>query len=116
MRHKTEEVIYLCDCSSELICEKCLPRHTGLEHKKLLLDDLGQSYSNFINDKLKSLDDRLLRYSTTVAGKVNYVLTEYINGMHTMIDDFKERVIKQYNLVKDSFGPFSRIDEYAEKI
>ena len=57
----------------------------------------------------------MARYSTTVAGKVNYVLTEYINGMHTIVDQFKDRVIKTYNLVHDSFGPFSRIDDLAEE-
>lgn len=115
-RHRNEEVKYLCECEGKFICEKDLPKHTGLEHKKLLIDDLGTSYSNFINDKLKKLDDRMSRYSTTIAGKVNYVLTEYINGMHTIVDEFKDYLIKKYNLVKESFGPFSRIDDLAEEV
>ncbi len=93
----------------------CIPSHTGLEHKKLLVDDLGSSYANLINDKLKKLDDRMARYSTTVAGKVNYVITEYINGMHEIVDKFKDYIIKKYPLIRDSFGPFSRIDELAEE-
>ncbi len=55
------------------------------------------------------------RYSTTVAGKVNYVMTEYLNGMHAIIDEFKDYCNKKYNLVHDSFGPFSRIDDLAEE-
>ena len=94
----------------------CMPSHTGLEHKKLLVDDLGSSYSNLINDKLKKLDDRMARYSATVAGKVNYVVTEYINGMHDIVDKFKDYIIKKYPLIRDSFGPFSRIDELAEEV
>ena len=43
------------------------------------------------------------------------MLTEYINGMHAIVDDFKEYIIKKYNLVHDSFGPFSRIDDLAEE-
>ena len=76
-----------------------MPKHTGLEHKKLLVDDLGSSYSNLINDKLKKLDDRMAKYSATVAGKVNYVVTEYINGMHSIVDEFKDYLLKKYNLV-----------------
>ena len=57
----------------------------------------------------------MARYSTTVAGKVNYVITEYINGMHEIVDKFKDYIIKKYPLVWDSFGPFSRIDELAEE-
>lgn len=77
----------------------CMPSHTGLEHKKLLVDDLGNSYANLINDKLKKLDDRMARYSATVAGKVNYVVTEYINGMHDIVDKFKDYIIKKYPLI-----------------
>lgn len=58
----------------------------------------------------------MARYSTTVAGKVNYVITEYINGMHEIVDKFKDYIIKKYPLVWDSFGPFSRIDELAEEV
>ena len=93
----------------------CIPRHTGLEHKKLLVEDMGSSFSGMINEKLKSLDDRLGRYSTTTAGKINYVMTEYINGMHETIDAFKDYIIKKYAAVKESFGPFSWIDELAEE-
>ena len=35
--------------------------------------------------------------------------------MHAIVDDFKEYIIKKYNLVHDSFGPFSRIDDLAEE-
>jgi len=93
-----------------------MPKHTGLEHKKLLVDDLGSSYATMINDKLKKLDDRMAKYSATVAGKVNYVMTEYINGMHAIVDEFKDYLIKKYNLVRESFGPFSKIDELAEEV
>ncbi len=81
----------------------------------LLVADLESSYPNLINDKLKKLDDRMARYSTTVAGKVNYVVTEYINGMHEIVDKFKDYIIKKYPLIRESFGPFSRIDELAEE-
>jgi len=93
----------------------CIPKHTGLEHKKLLVDDIGSSYSGMINEKLKSLDDRIARYSTTNAGKINYVMTEYINGMHEVIDQFKDYIIKKYVAIRESFGPFSKIDELAEE-
>lgn len=93
----------------------CIPKHTGLEHKKLLVEDIGASYSNLLNDKLKKLDDWIAWYSTTTAGKINFVVTEYINGMHEIVDKFKDYIIKKYPLIKDSFGPFSRIDELAEE-
>ena len=41
--------------------------------------------------------------------------TAYINGMHETIDAFKDYIIKKYAAVKESFGPFSWIDELAEE-
>jgi hypothetical protein len=41
----------------------------------------------------------MAKYSATVAGKVNYVVTEYINGMHSVVDEFKDYLMRKYNLV-----------------
>ena len=54
------EVIYLCECDSSLLCEYCLEEHTGLEHKKLTLEDVTANYGSYVNKKLLEVDERLI--------------------------------------------------------
>jgi hypothetical protein len=87
--------------------------HGGFEHTKIGVNELGHSYAGHINKQLVELDDRLGRYSTTTAGKINFITTEYINGMHAMVDDFKKAITKRYKMIQDTFEPFQAIDEKA---
>lgn len=103
----------MCECKKILICEECLPAHSGFEHTKIGVNELGSSYANHINKQLIELDERLGRYSTTTAGKINFICTEYINGMHAMVDDFKKSITKRYQMIADTFEPFQKIDEKA---
>jgi len=70
-------------------------------------------YAKHINKQLIDLDERLGRYSTTTAGKINYITTEYINGMHAMVDEFRKTIAKRYQMIADTFDPFQKIDEKA---
>lgn len=90
-----------------------MPAHSGFEHQKMSVKELANSYANHINKQLISLDERLGRYSTTIAGKINFICTEYINGMHAMVDDFKKSIVKRYQMIADTFEPFQKIDEKA---
>lgn len=103
----------MCECKKQLICERCQPDHSGFEHNKISVKELGRSYANHINKQLLALDERLGRYSTTTAGKINFITTEYINGMHAMVDDFKKAVSKRYQMISDTFEPFQKIDDKA---
>jgi hypothetical protein len=87
--------------------------HGGFEHTKISVGELGHSYAIHINKQLVELDDRLGRYTTTTAGKINFITTEYINGMHAMVDDFKKAITKRYQMITDTFEPFQIIDEKA---
>lgn len=87
--------------------------HSGFEHTKISVKELGSSYATHINKQLIDLDERLGRYSTTTAGKINFITTEYINGMHAMVDDFKKAITKRYQMISDTFAPFQKIDEKA---
>ena len=110
--HK-EEATHMCECRKVFICNKCQEAHSGFEHTKISTQELGQSYAAHINKQLLGLDERLGRYSTTTAGKINYITTEYINGMHAMVDDFKKAITKRYQMIADTFDPFQKIDETA---
>ena len=108
-----EEVTHMCECEKTLICSRCMEKHSGFEHTKITTKELGHSYASHINKSLLDLDERLGRYSTTTAGKINFITTEYINGMHAMVDDFKKAITKRYEMIRDTFEPFQKIDEKA---
>lgn len=108
-----EEITHMWECRKVMIWEQCLPVHSGFEHTKISVRELGHSYAKHINKQLLGLDERLGRYSTTTAGKINFITTEYINGMHAMVDDFKKSIVKRYQMISDTFEPFQKIDEKA---
>ena len=109
----SKEATHLWECKSILICESCLDTHTGFDHTKIGINELNSMYATRINRQLIELDERLGRYSTTTAGKINFITTEYINGMHAMVDDFKNSIQKRYQMISDTFAPFTKIDEKA---
>ena len=109
-----EEVIYLCECDSSLLCEHCLEEHTGLEHKKLTLEDVTANYGSYVNKKLLEVDERLGKYSRTRAGQVNYVLSEFFTGMHSIVDEFRHYIMKRYALVNEVGKTYGNIDESAQ--
>lgn len=113
--HK-EPITNLCECRKTLICDLCLPNHSGYEHTKIGAKDLTKNFAGHINKQLVDLDERLGRYSTTTAGKINFVCTEYINGMHALVDDFKKAIMKRYQMITDTFEPFQKIDEKALEV
>ena len=42
-----------CELDKEMLCEKCLPKHAGIEHKKLLISDFTGSFPNVLDKKVK---------------------------------------------------------------
>lgn len=91
----------------------CIPNHSGFEHTKINAKELSSGFAKNINKQLVDLDERLGRYSTTTAGKINFICTEYINGMHSLVDDFRKQITKRYQMIADTFEPFQKIDEKA---
>ena len=67
-----------------------------------------------LNKKLLEVDERLGKYSRTRAGQVNYVLSEFFTGMHSIVDEFRHYIMKRYALVNEVGKTYGNIDESAQ--
>jgi hypothetical protein len=67
MKHKREGV-YFCSCKGELICDQCIPDHSGFEHQKTPVNEVITTFEQTVNSRMQESDKFYRIYRGTKAG------------------------------------------------
>ena len=111
-KHGTVFTIY-CEKEKTMICDKCVPEHTGLDHKKVFIKDYAKSLPPMVSAKLKDYNAHIDAIESTV--ELRKVLLWFYDNLKKSIDKGMERIIEQYPWREVHFS-FEEIKEDTKRL